>query len=98
MSKITQQKKAEQFLKLHKLKKLLVMPNIWNPIGARILESKGFPAVATASAAISSSLGYRDGEKIKISTHLIIIKRIVDSVKVPLLQILNQDMLLILKN
>lgn len=79
----TQQKKAEQFSALHSMEKLLVMPNIWNPVGARILEAKGFPAVATASAAISSSLGYRDGEKIKLSTHLFIIKRIVDSVKIP---------------
>jgi len=83
MSNNTQRKKAEQFLTLHKQEKLLVLPNIWNPIGARILETKGFPAAATASAAISSSLGYRDGEKIKFSTHLDIIKRIVDSVEIP---------------
>ncbi len=83
MNNNTQRKKAEQFLALHKQEKLLVLPNIWNPIGARILEAKGFPAAATASAAISSSLGYMDGEKIKFSTHLDIIKRIVDSIKIP---------------
>lgn len=83
MSKNPQQKKAEQFLKLHKQNKLLVLPNIWNPIGARILEAKGFPAAATASAAISSSLGYRDGEKFKLSTHLFIINRIAESVAIP---------------
>jgi 2-methylisocitrate lyase-like PEP mutase family enzyme len=68
---------------MHKQEKLLVLPNIWNPIGARILEAKGFPAAATASAAISSSLGYRDGQKIKLSTHLDIIERIVKSVNIP---------------
>jgi 2-methylisocitrate lyase-like PEP mutase family enzyme len=78
-----QQKKAESFLALHKQDKLLVLPNIWNPIGALILEAKEFPAAATASAAISSSLGYRDGEKIKLSTHLDIIDRIVKSVDIP---------------
>ena len=83
MNKLNQKKKAEQFLELHRRDKLLVLPNIWNPIGARILEAKGFPAAATASAAISSSLGYRDGEKIKLSTHLGIIKRIVQSVAIP---------------
>ncbi len=61
----------------------MLLPNIWNPIGARILEAKGFPAAATASAAISSSLGYKDGEKIKLSTHLDIIERIVKSVDIP---------------
>jgi 2-methylisocitrate lyase-like PEP mutase family enzyme len=83
MGNNSQQKKAEQFLALHKQDKLLVLPNIWNPITARILEAKGFPAAATASAAISSSLGYQDGEKIKLSTHLEIIKRIVESVDIP---------------
>ena len=83
MNKTSQQKKAENFLLLHKQDKLLVLPNIWNPIGARILEAKGFPAAATASAAISSSLGYKDGEKIKLSTHLDIIERIVKSVDIP---------------
>ena len=83
MAKNTQQKKAENFLALHNQDKLLVLPNIWNPIGARILEAKGFPAAATASAAISSSLGYMDGEKIKFSTHLDIIERIAKSVDIP---------------
>ena len=83
MKKNIQQKKAEDFLALHKQDKLLILPNIWNPIGARILEAKGFPAAATASAAISSNLGFMDGEKIKLSTHLDIIERIVNSVDIP---------------
>jgi 2-methylisocitrate lyase-like PEP mutase family enzyme len=75
--------KANQFLSLHKSEKILLLPNIWDPIGARILEAKGFPAVATASATISTSLGYKDGEKIKFSSHLEIIKRIAESVEIP---------------
>lgn len=78
-----QKKKVENFLSLHKDEKMLLLPNIWDPIGARILEAKGFPAVATASAAISSSLGYKDGEKIKFETHLEIIRRIADAVQIP---------------
>lgn len=78
-----QKRKAELFLSLHNSNKILLLPNIWDPIGARILQSKGFPAVATASAAISASLGYKDGEKIKFTTHLEIIKRIADSVDIP---------------
>ena len=78
-----QKKNAEFFLSLHKSDKILLLPNIWDPIGARILQAKGFPVIATASAAISASLGYKDGEKIKFSTHLEIIKRIAESVDVP---------------
>jgi len=83
MDKLVHLEKAENFLALHKGDKLLVMPNVWNPITARIIEAKGFPAAATASAAISSSLGYKDGEKIKLSTHLEIIQRIVKSIDIP---------------
>lgn len=83
MLNLSQAEKARIFLGLHHGSNLLILPNIWNPIGARILESKGYPAVATASAAISSSLGYEDGERIKLSTHNEIIQRIVSSVKVP---------------
>ncbi len=83
MSIHTQKKKAEALLSLHTNGKLLVLPNIWNPIGARILESKHFPAVATASAAVAASLGYADGEKIKRSTLIDIITRIAQCVDVP---------------
>jgi 2-methylisocitrate lyase-like PEP mutase family enzyme len=55
----------------------------WNPIGARILAAKGYPAVATASAAVSASLGYEDGEKIRRSTLIDLMGRIARSVDVP---------------
>lgn len=79
----SQREKAGVLLSLHTNGKLLVLPNVWNPIGARILEKKGFPAVATASAAISASLGYQDGEKIKRATAIDLIGRIARSVDVP---------------
>ena len=83
MNSEIQKQKAEKFLSLHKSESMLLLPNIWDPIGARVLEAKGFPAVATASAAISASLGFKDGEKIKFLTHLEIIKRIASSVQIP---------------
>jgi 2-methylisocitrate lyase-like PEP mutase family enzyme len=83
MDKNIQQEKAKKFLSLHKGEKILILPNIWDPLGARILEAEGFPAAATASAAISSSLGCHDHEMIKFSTHLEIIKRIAGSVEIP---------------
>ena len=80
---MTQKEKAGTLLSLHTSGKLLVLPNIWNPIGARILQAKGFPAVATASAAVSASLGYVDGERINRSTLIDIVTRIARSVDVP---------------
>jgi 2-methylisocitrate lyase-like PEP mutase family enzyme len=83
MSKRSQKEKAEALLSLHLDGGLLVLPNIWDPIGARILEAKGYPAIATASAAVSASLGYEDGEKINRSTLIDILGRIARSVDVP---------------
>lgn len=80
---MSQAAKAQQLLSLHNNGKLLILPNVWNPIGARMLQAKGYPAVATASAAISESLGYSDGEQIKLDTMLDMVTRIVRSVDLP---------------
>lgn len=80
---MSQSAKAQALLSLHHNGKILILPNVWNPIGARMLEAKGFPAAATASAAIAESLGYSDGEQIKLETMLEMIARIVRSVNIP---------------
>lgn len=78
-----QKEKARTLLSLHAGGRLLVLPNVWDPIGARILQAKGYPAIATASAAISASLGFKDGERIKRDTLIEAIGRIARSVDVP---------------
>src|SRR3954468_11911412 len=83
MSNRSQKEKAEALLALHRGGDPLVLPNIWDPIGARILAAKGYPAVATASAAVSASLGYQDGERIHRSTLIDLLGRIARSVDVP---------------
>lgn len=49
--------KAKALLALHHVDKMLILPNITNPIGARILADRGFGAVATPSAGIAEQLG-----------------------------------------
>lgn len=83
MKKTTSASKADLLLALHTADDLLILPNVWNPLGARVLQSRGYPAVATASAAISSSLGYVDGERIKRSTLIDMVGRIARSVDLP---------------
>ena len=83
MNRGPRKEKADVLLSLHTCGDLLVLPNVWNPIGARVLAKKGYPAVATASAALSASLGYEDGEKIRRSTLIDLIGRIAHSVDVP---------------
>jgi 2-methylisocitrate lyase-like PEP mutase family enzyme len=53
---------AEKLRGLHS-GEMLVLPNVWDAASAAIVAEKGFPAIATASAAISAMLGYPDGEK-----------------------------------
>ncbi|MEO3892238.1 isocitrate lyase/phosphoenolpyruvate mutase family protein [Nonomuraea sp. B5E05] len=47
---------------LHKPGSPLLLPNVWDAASARVVAEAGFPALATASAAISAMLGYPDGE------------------------------------
>ena len=83
MSQQTQKDKAQTLLSLHTSGDLLVLPNVWNPIGARMLQAKGYLAVATASAAVSAALGYEDGERLNRSTLIDCLGRIARSVDVP---------------
>ena len=50
---------------------------------ARIFEDAGFPAIATTSAGIANSLGYPDGQKLPRGEMIAVVRRIVESVKVP---------------
>ena len=55
----SQNEKANKFHSLHSGNPLL-LANIWDPLGALLLQSLGYEAVATASAAIALSTGYKD--------------------------------------
>jgi 2-methylisocitrate lyase-like PEP mutase family enzyme len=80
----SQKAKAEQFKKLHHGSAILCLPNIWDPLGAALLESLGYPAVATASASIAWTNGYHDGEQIPFNDVLLRLKKISASISVPL--------------
>ena len=78
-----QQTKASLFYELHHNGSMLVLPNIWDPLGAMLLESIGYPAIATASAAIAYTNGYDDGEHIPFDEVLKRLNKITGSVNVP---------------
>ncbi len=75
--------KTKAFTALHHSGKILVLPNAWDPLSALLLEEIGFPAIATASAAIAMSNGYQDGEVISFNEHVGIVKKIANSVSIP---------------
>lgn len=54
--------KADRLRELHHDAAMLVLPNVWDAASAAVVAGAGYPAVATASAAISAMLGHPDGE------------------------------------
>jgi 2-methylisocitrate lyase-like PEP mutase family enzyme len=75
--------KAELFRSQHHAGKLLILPNIWDSLGARLMANSGFPSVATASVATALSNGYPDGEKIPFSELLEVVNKITTAVELP---------------
>lgn len=71
------------FKNLHQNGKMLVLPNVWDPLSALLLESLGYKAVATASASVALSNGFPDGEKLPFKEVLRILAKIVNSVSIP---------------
>ncbi len=79
----SQKEKAKLFKELHHSGNILVLPNIWDPLGAALLESLGYPAIATASASVAFTSGYDDGEHIPFKDVLMRLSKIAASVHLP---------------
>lgn len=78
----TQKEKMEVFHQLHH-NNLLLLPNAWDAVSAKIFEQEGAQAIGTTSAGIAASLGYPDGQRIPKDLFLKAVERIVSSVRVP---------------
>jgi 2-methylisocitrate lyase-like PEP mutase family enzyme len=76
--------KAEAFRALHHGTRALVLPNAWDVPSARVFEDAGFPAVATSSAGLMVSLGYRDGEEMPRRELAAAVGRIAKKLSIPL--------------
>lgn len=81
--RMTREEKAELFRQLHHSDKLLILPNIWDSLGALLLEDLGYPSIASASASVAFSRGYNDGEHIPFEELLVILERITSNVNLP---------------
>src|SRR5437899_11403348 len=79
----TQHQRAAALRRLHQGPGILVLPNAWDVASARLIETAGFPAVATSSAGVAFALGYPDGERISRDEMAAAVARIVAHVAVP---------------
>jgi 2-methylisocitrate lyase-like PEP mutase family enzyme len=75
--------KADQLRALHHGPPILVLPNAWDAVSARVFQSAGFPAIATTSAGVAASLGYPDGGAVPPREMIEAVARIVRAVAVP---------------
>src|SRR6185437_1737228 len=62
MNRNEQASKAELFRSLHRGPRLLLLPNAWDALSARLIVEAGFLAIATTSGGVAWALGYPDGE------------------------------------
>ncbi|PYQ09102.1 MAG: 3-methyl-2-oxobutanoate hydroxymethyltransferase [Acidobacteria bacterium] len=69
--------------RLHQGPRILVLPNVWDVVTARIVEAAGFSALATTSAGVAFALGYPDGERISRAEMVAAVRRIAARVRVP---------------
>ena len=83
MDRTRQRVLAEQLLALHHAQQPLILVNVWDVASALVVQRAGLPAIATSSSAVSSALGYPDGERIPAEEMLAAVARIAARVSVP---------------
>ena len=80
---MNQKEKAEAFKNLHVKGSPVILFNIWDAGSAKTIEQAGAKAIATGSWSVAAANGFEDGETIPLDLVLTNIKRIVESVAVP---------------
>ena len=82
---MSQRDLATRFHELHVASgdDILVLPNAWDAMSARLVEAAGARAIATTSAGISWALGYPDGQGLTRDAMVAAVRVIVDAVHVP---------------
>jgi 2-methylisocitrate lyase-like PEP mutase family enzyme len=83
ISRVEQRVKAGLFRAMHGGPHLLMLPNAWDAISARIVAAAGFAAIATTSGGVAWALGYADGEAAPWGEVVAATARIARTVAVP---------------
>lgn len=83
MDRTHQAEMAAAFRARHRDRPVLLLPNAWNAMSARVFVAAGFSALATTSGGVAWDLGYPDGEVAPWPEVLDATARIVRSAGVP---------------
>lgn len=78
------QEKALHLRRLHDAPEVLVLPNAWDRLSARLFAGlPGCQALGSTSAGIAAALGYPDGEKAPLDELLAVVRQITAAVELP---------------
>lgn len=83
VDKAQQIETASWFLARHRVPSVLLLPNAWDALSARLFVAAGFEALATTSGGVAWALGYPDGEQAPWTEIVAATARIVRSAQVP---------------
>lgn len=83
MDRARQTEMAKWFLARHHAPPLLLLPNAWDAMSARLFATAGFDALATTSGGVAWALGYPDGERVPWPELVAATARIVRCAQVP---------------
>jgi 2-methylisocitrate lyase-like PEP mutase family enzyme len=75
--------RAGRLRELHRPGSPLLLPNAWDVWSARAVAAAGVGAIATTSAGVAESLGYRDGEAMPAEVAFGAVARVASAVEVP---------------
>jgi 2-methylisocitrate lyase-like PEP mutase family enzyme len=75
--------KADAFRGMHQGPPILILPNAWDAVTARLFVKAGARAIATTSAGMAATLGYADGQKVPRELMMEAIARIARVVDMP---------------
>lgn len=76
-------KSAQQLADLHESGEMVVLPTVWDTWSAGVAAEAGFRGLTVGSHPVADSIGSEDGERMKITAYLKVVKRIVKTVDVP---------------
>ncbi len=83
LNKAQQRDMATSFLARHRPPPVLLLPNVWDAMSARLFVAAGFDALATTSGGVAWALGYPDGEFVPWAEVVAATARIVRCAQVP---------------
>ena len=74
---------AQDLAEQHESGELLVLPTVWDTWSATVAAEAGFSGLTIGSHPVADAIGSADGENMNFSEYLEVIKRIVDTVDLP---------------